>query len=310
MLSFFSVFAPPLAAALSFILTPVSIRLCRLVGAMDTPDGKRKINTLPIPRLGGLAFFASFFIFAFPFSTKDPFSAAILSGGSVLVAGGFLDDVFNLSPSLKILTQSAAAAVALAFVGAPSSFSLFGLFSLPLGASFGFVIAIFKMLFTTNAVNFADGLDGLAAGLSVSSLFSLFVFGIVNGSVYPAFSAVILAAAVLGFLPYNRYRAKTFMGDSGSQFLGFAIAILSLGCAKESAYSLETTLFLIIPAADTAFSVVRRIANGKSPFSADKGHLHHTLLKKGISHPAAVRLLVLTNAAVASVTLLFYYFSR
>ena len=100
------------------------------------------------------------------------------------------------------------------------------------------------------------------------------------------------------------------MGDSGSQLLGFAIAILSLGCARENAYSLETTLFLIIPALDTALSVVRRLLNGKSPFSADKGHLHHTLLERGISHPSAVRLLVLLNAAVASVTLLFYYFSR
>ena len=309
MLSSFSLFAVLSAATLSFFLTPISIRLCHVVGAIDKPDGKRKINTLPTPRLGGLAFFVSFFVFAFPLATADDFSAAILSGGSVLVAGGFLDDVFNVPPRLKMLTQVASAAVALTFIGAPESFSFFGIFSLPLGAFTGFIIALFKMLFTTNAVNFSDGLDGLAAGLSVTSFFSLFVFGIINGSIYPAFSALILAAAVLGFLPYNRYRAKTFMGDSGSQFLGFAVAILSLGCSRENAYSLETTLFLIIPALDTTLSVIRRLANGKSPFSADKGHLHHVLLNKGVSHPAAVRLLVLSNAAIAAATLIFYYFS-
>ena len=309
MLSLFSFFAVFLTALLSFVLTPVSIKLCHTVGALDTPDGKRKINLTPTPRLGGLAFFIAFLVFAFPLATHDEYSAAILSGGSLLVAGGFLDDVFSVSPRVKIITQAAASAVALSFIGAPESFSFFGLFKFPLGAALGFFFALFKMLFTANAVNFSDGLDGLAAGLSVTALVSLSLFGLMNGSSYPSFCALILAAAVTGFIPYNRYRAKTFMGDSGSQLLGFAIAILSLGCAKENAYSLETTLFLVIPALDTALSVVRRLLNGKSPFSADKGHLHHTLLERGISHPSAVRLLVLLNAAVASVTLLFYYFS-
>ena len=309
MLSLFSFAAVLTAALLSFFLTPISIHLCRIVGAWDTPDGKRKINDLPTPRLGGLAFFVSFFIFALPLAIQSEYSAAILSGGSILVAGGFLDDVFNVPPGVKIITQAAASAVALTFIGAPESFSFFGVFKLPLGALVGFVIALFKMLFTTNAVNFSDGLDGLAAGLSVSSLLSLFLFGLINGSTYPSFTALVLAAAVVGFIPYNRYRAKTFMGDSGSQFLGFSIAILSLGCAKENAYSLETTLFLVIPALDTTLSVLRRLLNGKNPFSADKGHLHHTLLKKGISHPASVRILVLFNAAVAMLTLVCYYFS-
>ena len=158
-------------------------------------------------------------------------------------------------------------------------------------------------------MNFSDGLDGLAAGLSVSALVSLSIFGLSNGSVYPAFCSLVLAAAVVGFMPYNRYRAKTFMGDSGSQLLGFSVAILSLGCARENAYSLETALFLSIPTLDTTLSVIRRLLKGKSPFSADKGHLHHTLLEGGASHPSAVRLLVFLNASVALVTLLFYYFS-
>ena len=287
----------------SFLITPITIPLCRALGAYDKPDGKRKINTLPTPRLGGLAFFAAFFIFAFPIAKQDEFTAAILSAGSLLAAGGVADDVFNLPPIFKLFIQTAVAIVTVSIAGAPSALSFFGLFNVKLGAFAGASFAIFKMLFSANAVNFSDGLDGLAGGLSAVALLSLSVYGFMNSYTYPALSAILLASAVLGFLPYNRYPAKTFMGDVGSQFLGFAIAVLSLGCAKNHAYTFETTLFLIIPALDTTLSVVRRLLKRKSPFSADKGHLHHILLKIGVSHPKAVKILVFLNGAVAAVSL-------
>lgn len=292
-----------LSFSLSFILTPLTIPLCKRVGALDYPDGKRKINTYPTPRLGGLAFFAAFFALAFRFAALDRYTAAALSSGALLVAGGFADDVFDLPPKTKLFIQGAAALTAVIIIGPPESFSFFGLFKISLFGALGVLIAVFKMLFTVNAVNFSDGLDGLAAGLSAAAFVSLFIYGIKNGNVYPALSSLILASALIGFLPYNKYRAKTFMGDSGSQFLGLCIAIFSLGCAKENAYTVETTLFLIIPALDTALSVLRRIAKRKSPFAADKGHLHHFLLSKGISHPLAVRLLVFTSMATAFITL-------
>ena len=299
-----------LAFSISFILTPLTIPLCHALGAIDKPDGKRKINTLPTPRLGGLAFFAVFFIFAAPFATKDRFTAAILSAGSILAAGGFADDVFNLPPRLKLSIQFASALVAISIAGIPESLSFFGIVSFKLGGVLGALIAVFKMLFTANAVNFSDGLDGLAAGLSAITLLSLAVYGFENSHTYPALSAILLASAVLGFLPYNKHRAKTFMGDVGSQFLGFSIAILSLGCSKNNAYNFETTLFLIIPAIDTTLSVVRRLIKRKSPFAADKGHLHHILLSKGISHQMAVRLLVVANAAAAFISLVILTQSR
>ena len=292
-----------LALVSSFLFTPATILLCSTVGAMDEPDGKRKINTHPTPRLGGLAFFLSFVIFALPVAMVDPFTAAVLSGGAVLVAGGFADDVFDIPPVLKLLIQASAALVAISFIGAPESISFFGFFNVRLSAALGTAVAAFKMLFTINAVNFADGLDGLAAGLSCVALASLFVYGYAAGNTSPALSALILCAAVLGFLPYNRYKAKTFMGDSGSQFLGFSIALFSLGCAG-NAYTIETTFFLLIPALDTTLSVIRRLSKGKSPFAADKGHLHHILLESGFSHPDAVRLLVICGAFFASVALI------
>lgn len=293
------------AFLLSFAFTPLTIPLCRTVGAIDLPDGKRKINTHPTPRLGGLAFFTVFYILAFPIAKNDPYTAAALSSGAILCAGGLADDVYNLPPALKLIIQCAASLVAITVIGAPESFSFFGLFKISLSGIIGAAIAVFKMLFTINAVNFSDGLDGLAAGLSSTAFLSLFVYGMKNGSIYPALSVLILAGAVIGFLPYNKYHAKTFMGDVGSQFLGLSVAIFSLGCARDNSYTLETTLFLIIPALDTAASVLRRLIKGKSPFSADKGHLHHILLSLGIPHPMAVKLLVIISAAVASITLLF-----
>ena len=299
------VLLPFLAFLLSFLLTPLTITLSRTVGAIDTPDGKRKVNTHPIPRLGGLAFFISFSTLALPLVKEDRYAAASLISGAILCAGGVADDVYNLPPKMKLLIQSAASLVAITVIGAPESFSFFGIFKIALSGVIGILFAVFKMLFTVNAVNFSDGLDGLAAGLSSVAFASLFIYGLKNGSIYPAVCALILLSAVIGFLPYNRYRAKTFMGDSGSQFLGLSIAIFALGCAKDGAYTIETTLFLIIPALDTAVSVIRRILKGKSPFSADKGHLHHILLSKGASHPFAVKLLVSASAAAAFVTLLF-----
>ncbi len=293
------------AFLISFALTPLTILLCRTVGAIDLPDGKRKINTLPTPRLGGLSFFAAFYLLSFPIALKDPYTAASLAAGAILCAGGVADDVYDLPPLLKLAIQSAAALVAISITGAPESFSFFGIFRISLAGSIGAAIAVFKMIFTINAVNFSDGLDGLAAGLSSVAFISLFVYGIKNGSYSSALSVLILAGAVIGFLPYNKYRAKTFMGDSGSQFLGLAIAVFSLGCAERNAYELETTLFLAIPALDTALSVLRRLAKGKSPFSADKGHLHHILLSLGISHPTSVKILVFASAVIAFVTLAF-----
>ena len=268
------------------------------------PDA-RKINTEPKPRLGGLGFFASSALLLLFFVTKNDTVAAIICGGSILVAGGVLDDTYDIPPLLKLLIQSSAALVSIAIVGIPSELSLFGLVKIPLFGLFGFVISFFRIVFTVNAVNFSDGLDGLASGLSFVAFISLYVYGIANINTIPALGALILAFSVLGFIPYNKYHAKIFMGDSGSQFLGLSIALLSLECAPRGSFTVETSLFLAIPTLDTFFSVVRRLLKGKSPFSADKGHLHHILISFGIEHPTAVKILVSLSALVASVTLVF-----
>ena len=298
----------PLLAAIAFgiayLTTPITIPLFKKIGAIDIPDGISKINVSPTPRLGGLAFFFACLTVLMPFAKESAGVAALLSGGAIIVAGGVADDVFDMPPRFKLFIQAAAALVTVAFMGIPEQFSFLGAFSISLSGPLGFIFVITRLIFTINAVNFSDGLDGLASGLSATALFALFIYGIANSNTVPALSALVLASAVLGFLPYNKYHAKVFMGDSGSQFLGLAIAILSLSNAKGGSFTLETSLFLAVPTIDTTLSVIRRIIKGKSPFIADKGHLHHILLKAGVSHPLAVNLLVTFSALIALVTLL------
>ena len=295
-----------LSLTLSYVLIPLCRALAEVMGAEDMPDGVRRINTERMPRLGGLGFFVAFSaVLLIGGMLGDSTVNALIIGGGIIVAAGVSDDVFSLTPGVKLALQLAAAFVALTFIEIPDRFSFFGLVSLSLTGILGAAFAMGRIVFSVNAVNFSDGLDGLAAGLSVTALTALFLFGLSNERYIPAISALLLAFAVLGFLPYNKYRAKIFMGDSGSQFLGFAIALLSLGCSADGAFTAQTSLFLAVPLIDTWFSVTRRILHGKSPFSADKGHLHHLLLSLGISHPTAVKILVSLGAVVALMTLLF-----
>ncbi len=295
-----------LSFALSYILTPATIPLCRITGAIDIPDGKRKINKIPTPRMGGLAFFFSSLIVLLPFISHESV-AAMLTSGAILVAGGVIDDTFGLPPKLKFAIQAAASLVSIAFIGIPDEISFFGIIKIPIAGFLGFVFILYRMIFTTNAVNFCDGLDGLATGLSIVALISLSLYGLHNDKSIPAAAALVLAFSALGFLPYNKYHAKLFMGDCGSQFLGLSIAILSLANAPAGNFTIETSLFLAIPTLDTAFSVVRRILKKKSPFVADKGHLHHVLLNLGVPHPFAVKLLVSISAVIALATLVFIF---
>ena len=298
----------PILAAIAFVVAylsaPVTVPLCKRIGAMDIPDGVRKINTMPTPRLGGLSFFFASFAVLFPFIGESDTVAALLAGGALIVAGGVADDAFNMPPHFKLFVQAAAALTTVFFIGLPSEFGFFGIIKIPLAGPLGFIFVLTRLIFTINAVNFSDGLDGLASGLSATALFALFIYGSANSNTVPAIAALVLGSAVLGFLPYNRYHARIFMGDSGSQFLGLAIAILSLGNSPGGSFTVETSLFLAIPAVDTTLSVIRRMIKGKSPFIADKGHLHHVMLEAGISHPLAVNLLVTLSALIALVTLL------
>ena len=293
-----------LAFMLSLLLCPLSARLSRVTGAIDYPDGVRKINKVPIPRLGGIGFFLAFFVSVLPLLPEAENALfALLSGGAIIVAGGVVDDTYSIPPLIKFILQVAAAAVGVCLMGIPTEYSFLGLIRISPPATLSFIIATVRIVFSINAVNFCDGLDGLAAGLSTVALLAISVFALSGGRSSISGIAIILVFALLGFLPYNKHPARLYMGDSGSQFLGFAIAMLALGAKGDGNFAVETLFFLSIPMIDTWFSVIRRIIKGKSPFSADKGHLHHILLSRGLSHSASVKLLVCISGIIAAGTL-------
>jgi UDP-GlcNAc:undecaprenyl-phosphate GlcNAc-1-phosphate transferase len=305
----FSLFPIALGGLISFLISYMVTPLCaiaaRSLGIMDNPGSARKINLYPVPRLGGLGFFASYLISVLlTLKNPDPTASAILISGGAIIIFGIIDDRFSLPPLIKLSSQLLCAAIAILIIGAPDKISLLGFGTLTLSAPLGVILGMLRIAFTVNAVNFSDGLDGLAAGLSSVALLSLFIYSLSVWNTVTASSAFIIAMGVLGFLPHNKYRARIFMGDLGSQFLGLSIATLSL-TAKEGSFNPLTSLFLAVPLLDTYLAVIRRLAKGKNPFKADRGHLHHLLVDGGLSHPASVKLLVSLSALVASVALLF-----
>ena len=277
------------AFVVAWLLTPQVIKLAFKLGAVDQPDS-RKVHSRTMPRMGGLGIFIAFLLPMLAVFQLDTPYLGIIIGAMIIFITGMLDDLYDLSPWLKLLGQALAAAVAIYFglvihfVTNPFDGALsLGYFSLPL--TFLWIVGV------TNAVNLIDGLDGLAAGVSGIAASTMGIIALVQGQPVVALAAFILVAAILGFLPYNMYPARTFMGDCGSNFLGFVLACLAImGTAKSAAViSLFVPIVILgIPIFDTFFAIIRRI-NKKAPiFMPDKDHLHHRLMALGMSHRRTV----------------------
>lgn len=285
-----------LAAVLSFSMTPPVKHLAERVGAIDVPKDGRRMHKTPIPRMGGLAIFIGFLVAALIFMPRmDRALWAILIGAALIVVLGMLDDRFTLPAKSKLVVQLAAAAI-LVFFGDlridrltnPFGPSLYSYWDLGFWA---YPITIIWILAITNAVNFIDGLDGLACGVSGISSINLMIIALLVSNGQAAILMAALTGACIGFLPHNFNPAKIFMGDTGSTFLGFMLAAVSVqGLFK--AYTvisfLVPVLLLGLPIFDICFAVIRRIANGKSPMEADRGHIHHRLIDMGFSQKQSV----------------------
>ncbi len=288
---------------LSAILMPHVRRAGLVLGALDLPDEGRHRHKRPTVRLGGAGIFLSFYIsillFCRPLSST---AAALLSGGGIIFFCGVIDDVRGLSPLTKLIFQGLAALFALPSIGIPAEFSFLS-FAIPLPLFFGYAYGAYRFFLYMNGVNFTDGIDGLCA---CSSLVALFAFGITfffHGEAEAGTLALLLFFALLGFLPFNLSPASLFLGDSGAQLLGLALAVFAMTPIDGSVRT-ETAFFLALPALDTFVSVGRRILQGKSPFRADRGHLHHLLLQKGLSPKEARRILVFFSMSAAAIGLL------
>mgnify|MGYP002618325399 CR=1 FL=1 len=282
------------AAVVALISTPVVRSLAFRVGAVDVPKDGRRMHNHPIPRMGGLAIFFGFLLSVLVFLPLSKQYRGMLLGAVIIVILGIFDDIYALPAKPKFLVQIVAALIAvhagcriyiLSNINIFSSdpFWILGWLSIP--------ISVFWIVGITNAVNLIDGLDGLACGVSTISSMTLLVIALTVSEPDVAVLTAALAGACIGFLPYNLNPAKIFMGDTGSTFLGFILATVSIqGLFKFYTIISFAVPFLMLglPIFDTSFAILRRLAKGQSPMTPDRGHIHHRLIDMGLNQKQAV----------------------
>lgn len=298
-----------LAAVISFGMTPLVRRLAIKWNAIDVPKDARRIHKKPIPRMGGLAVYISFIIvmviniFILNLDKGKVIQlVGIMIGATVIVIGGIIDDIKDLKPWQKMCFQITACIIVIlsgveikVLTNPFSTGNTFLKLSLWIGIPFT-IIWIFGI---TNSINLIDGLDGLAAGVSLIFCITIFVIAIIFSRENAMYMAIILGGGILGFLPYNFNPASIFIGDTGSQLLGFLLATMSIEGAIKSAAAFTIVvpiLALGLPIYDTLFAIIRRKVNGKPIMQGDRGHLHHRLLDMGFSQRQAVIIMYLISA--------------
>jgi UDP-GlcNAc:undecaprenyl-phosphate GlcNAc-1-phosphate transferase len=280
---------PFVAAAMTLVLTPYVRRLSSQYGAIDVPN-HRKLHKEAIPSSGGLAIFFAFLFAALFLNRTNPEVIGYLIGATIITAIGLLDDIFDFPPATKFFGQILATLIVI-YAGVRVEFitdivnnhgNTIDLAWLSLPFTFFWIIGI------TNAINFIDGLDGLAAGVSGIAAWTLGFVALATGRYDAGVLAFTLGAAAFAFLPYNfSEKKKIFMGDSGSNFLGFSLAVFSIMGMVKIAVAFTMLLpmvILAVPIFDTLFAIVRRLIAGKSPFEPDVSHLHHRIHNLGFSH--------------------------
>ncbi len=297
----FMIFAFVVAFAFTFATTPLARRLAFRIGAgaVDIPKDSRRMHKKPTPRIGGVAIIFGFIVATLCFAEPSRQLFGTLAGAAIVAVMGFIDDCKDLNAKLKFVIQIIAALVVI-YVGDikidvftnPNVLSDNPYWVLPQWLSVG--LTVIWIVFITNAVNFIDGLDGLAAGVSAIMSVSLVFISIRVGEYPIAILGIALMGSCFGFLPFNFNPAKIFMGDTGSTFLGFMLATLSIqGVFKSYAViSFAVPLLILgLPLFDASFAMIRRILQGKSPMVADRGHLHHRLVDMGFSQKQTVFIL-------------------
>ena len=292
------------AFVVSFLMCPMVKSFAYKIGAIDVPKDNRRMHKKPVPRLGGLAIFLGFIVSMLLFVKIDHQMQGILLGASIIVVLGVVDDMSPLRAYFKFCVQIFAALVAVFHgvviqtlsnpnVFAESPYWDLGWLAVP--------ITVLWIVGITNAVNLIDGLDGLACGVSTISAISMLVIALLVSEGDVALVMASLVGACLGFLPFNKNPAKMFMGDTGSTFLGYILATISIqGLFKYYAIVSFAVPFLILglPMFDTLFAIIRRLAHGQSPLQADRGHVHHRLIDLGFDQKQSVAILYAFSAVL------------
>lgn len=307
------------AAAVTLALTPLARVLAVRLGAIDRPD-ERRVHTTPTPRFGGLAIAAGVLLVAWgsrilpgPAAALDPRPLIGLTCAAVpILALGMADDLWNVSPWVKLVIQACAALVLTVFgFGVPLLTNPFGP-PLELGV-LNVPITVLWVLVVTNAINLVDGLDGLAAGVVAIACAALWLTGRLHSDFYVMFIAALMIGACLGFLRWNFPPAKIFMGDTGSQFLGLTLAAVSLLENRKGTAALTLLLPLValgVPIADSTLAFLRRLVRRQHVFRGDTSHVHHQLLEAGLSPRAAMFAMWALGAFFGGVAVLLTWLPR
>jgi UDP-GlcNAc:undecaprenyl-phosphate/decaprenyl-phosphate GlcNAc-1-phosphate transferase len=305
------------AALLSLVLTPVVRRFAIRVDNVDRPD-HRRVNKSPMPRGGGIAVAVAFILVTLavllilgqdeivqvPKSIEGQL-AALLFGGAVATILGVLDDTLQLRARWQLLGQvllalgAVVGGITVTFINNP-----FGAGNITLNEPYATGFTIVWIVGMINSINFIDGLDGLSSGIALIAAVTLGLISLTRGTDQPFIGILcfVLAGALLGFLRWNFHPASIFIGTSGVMFVGYTLAVLSiLGSAKV----VVALLVLGVPIIDTFWIIVRRLATGHSPFTPDRGHIHHRLLDLGLTHGQTVLVIyaICVGLAVLSLVL-------
>ncbi len=302
-----------LALGFSLLLVPRVREFAFKADLMDAPN-ERKVHVQPTPRLGGVAIFASVVVTLgvmglwsqSPIALLGKGNLGLLAGSTLIFLVGLLDDLFDLSPYVKLAGQGMAALVAFGMGVNIEALDLPGRLLLVLNG-LSLPVTLAWLVGMPNAVNFIDGIDGLASGVGVLAALTLGLVAVFTGQPQVALLAIILAGACLGFWVHNAHPAKLFMGDSGALFIGFMLACLAvLGVLKTyTVVMLTPIVVLLVPVMDITYSTLRRLLKGKNPFVADGDHLHHRLLKAGLPQTKVVT--VFYTAAALSGAVVAHY---
>ena len=286
---FFYIFLTSLFTVL--VLIPPISRLAVSIGIFDEQD-ERKLHSGAIPRLGGIAIFFAVLLGTILFTDIDRHTRGFLAGGVVIFLTGLTDDLTGMSPRKKLLGQFIAALIATVVggLGLTSLGDLFGMGPIELDY-LSIPFTVFAIVGVINAINLLDGLDGLAGGVTAIAAAALGIIAWNTGNQQLVGICVALLGGVIGFLKFNSYPAKIFMGDGGSLFLGYCLATVSIHLVEHGGghvSSMAPVIILAVPLCDTCFVLVNRLMNRQSISAPDRGHIHHRLMDLGFGHKATV----------------------
>ena len=297
---------------ISAILTPFVRRISFKVGAIDKPTARR-VNKVPMPTMGGLAIFIAFnfsLFFLLRNQIPNPQFYGIFFGECIILVTGIIDDIFELKPIQKMIGILLAALAVYLFANVRMTTLTFPFIGIVNFGWFSLPITLLWIAAITNAINLLDGLDGLATGVTIIALFTTGFTGLFflpSTNIYIVIMIFTLVAAEIGFLPYNFFPARIYLGDTGALFIGFMISIFSLSGLKNATFItiLIPVMILGVPLTDTVYAILRRLLNKESISHADKRHLHHRLMQMGLTHRQTVLVIYGISLIFSFIALLY-----